>query len=135
MRWRFLGLGNYSFYAVMGAVVWCLLLLSCGTGIETGRQITDKDVRRVLEHAGNESLTPTLEAYIDSLPAWKQGKRFWVTDDKVREMLLASDVCNPDTLYLANHVLIYAGCVNNGLLMGEKSKVDILFQDASTARP
>ena len=133
MRWREPGLVNSCSSAVI-VLVLGLFLTSCGTGIETSRQVTDRDVRRVMEQGGNDSSPQTLEAYIDSLPAWKQGKRFWVTDNKVSEMLQTSDVCNPDTLHLVNHVLCYSGCVKNDLNMGDKSKVDILFQDEATGQ-
>ena len=53
------------------SAMFCLLLASCGTGIEVTEHVTDKDVQRVMDQIGTRQPVVTLEAYIDSLPAWK----------------------------------------------------------------
>lgn len=115
----------------LGAVIAALavVMVACGTGIEVTEHVTDKDVRKVIELGETKHPAVTLTAYLDSLPAWKVGKRFWVVDDKVREMLLVTDGRNLDSLHLAGHVLSYAGCVNSGMFMDDNRKVDIMFRD------
>jgi hypothetical protein len=122
---------------IMGASAWmCLSLASCGTGIEVTEHVTDKDVQRVLDKNPGHQPVVVLEAYQDSLMAWKAGKRFWVTDDQVNQMLMRADGYDKDTLRLAGHILEYRRCVTSGLsLEGDSSKVDILFHDQATGLP
>ena len=54
----------------------CVLASACGTGIEVTERVTDKDVRRVIEQTDGNQPTVTLVAFSDSVPAWRQGKRF-----------------------------------------------------------
>lgn len=115
-------------YVVMTALV-VVAMTSCGTGIEVTEHVTDKDVRKVIDVNESKQPTVTLTAYQDSLPAWKKGKRFWVADDKVREMLLMTGGCDPDSLFLAGHIFTYVGCVNSGLFLNDNRKVDIMFHD------
>lgn len=89
--------------------MFCLLVASCGTGIEVTEHVTDKDVQRVMDKIDTHQPAVTLEAYTDSLPAWKVGKRFWVADDRVTQMLADTDGYDKDTLHLAGHVLTYSG--------------------------
>ena len=118
---------NHSRHIVTGIVV-SVLMAACGTGIEVTDHVTDKDVRRVINKVESKQTPVTIESYADSLPAWKKGKRFWVTDDQVREMLLYSGY-NLDSLHLAGHVLCYDGWVNSGLFTEDNRTVDIRFVD------
>jgi hypothetical protein len=102
-----------SRHAVVGMIM-CVLMTACGTGIEMTEHVTDKDVRKVIERVDSKQATVTLDAYTDSLAAWKIGKRFWVADDQVRQMLLYSGY-DLDSLHLAHHVLSYDGMVSSGL--------------------
>ena len=52
------------------ALMSCLVLGSCGTGIEVTERVTDKDVRRVMEQVDSRQTTVTLDAYHDSIGAW-----------------------------------------------------------------
>ena len=107
--------------------------MSCGTGIEMSRRVTDKEVQRVLDKgAGRESVV-TLEAYRDSFPAWEPGKRFWVADDRVTEMLAVTLGYDKDTLHLAGHVLRYTGYSRSGLAVyGDDRRIFINFEDEQT---
>lgn len=106
------------------------LLSACGTGIEVTEHVTDKDVQRVLDKGSDQKPVVTIETYQDSLPAWKEGKRFWVADDKVTQMLAYTAAYDKDTLHLAGHVLSYAGYSLSG--PDEGSRVYIDFDDVET---
>lgn len=113
--------------------MFCLLVASCGTGIEVTEHVTDKDVQRVMDKIDTRQPAVTLEAYTDSLPAWKVGKRFWVADDRVTQMLADTDGYDKDTLHLAGHVLTYRGASNSGpFLNGDNRRLYIDFEDEET---
>ena len=109
------------------------LLSACGTGIEVTEHVTDKDVQRVLDKEFGNLLDVTLEAYRDSLPAWKQGKRFWVADDRVTQMLAETSYYDKDTLRLSGHTLIYNSWSKSGLVTDEDyRRLYIDFTDEET---
>ena len=63
-------------------ILWAViafLATACGTGVETGKRVTERDVQRVVE--ATTTATPLSVYYADSVPAWTVGKRFYVTDD------------------------------------------------------
>lgn len=115
----------------------CLLLMACGTGIEVTERVTDKDVRRVIEQIDSRHTTVTLEPYQDSLPAWKPGKRFWVADDQVKQLLAITDRYDNDTLHLAGHTLSYRDWWKSGLFVDDVDyrRLYINFDDESTGLP
>lgn len=115
------------------AFLACVLMNSCGTGIEVTEHVTDKDVRKVIEQVDSKQATVSLETYVDSLAAWKVGKRFWVADDQVRQMLQYNGV-DLDSLHLAGHVLEFDDWVSSGLFTDDNRKVDIRFTDSSTGQ-
>ena len=111
----------------------CLLLVSCGTGIEVTEHVTDKDVQRVMDKEFGNLPDVTLEAYRDSLPAWKPGKRFWVADDRVTQMLAETSGYDKDTLHLTGHTLIYNSWSKSGLVTDEDyRRLYIDFTDEAT---
>ena len=114
----------------LGCVLAALMLSACGTGIEVTKHVTDKDVQRVLDKGADQQPVVTIEAYQDSLPAWKRGKRFWVADDKVTQMLAFTDAYDNDTLHLARHILSYAGYSLSGPF--EHRRVYVEFDDIET---
>lgn len=121
-----------SRHAVMGGTL-CVLMAACGTGIELTEHVTDKDVRKVIERVDSKQPTVTLDAYRDSLPAWKPGKRFWVADDKVTQMLAESSGYDKDTLHLAGHTLTYNSWSKSGIVTDDDyRRLYIDFTDAET---
>lgn len=114
--------------ATVGA--WCLLLMSCGTGIEVTEHVTNKDVRRAIEQVDSHQTIITLEAYQDSLPAWEIGKRFWVTDNQVTQLLAHQEGYDKDTLSLAGHVVNYVGHHTGGLYNDDNRYIFIDFLDS-----
>ena len=114
-------------------IVLCLFVSACGTGIEVTEHVTDKDVRRVMDQTDTRQPPITLDAYTDTLQAWKIGKRFWVADDKVTEMLADTYGYDKDTLHLAGHVLTYRGYSKSGLFLdGDNRRIYIDFDDDQT---
>ena len=115
-------------------IVLCLLLSACGTGIEVTEHVTDKDVRRVMDQIDNRQSPVTLDAYLDSLPAWKTGKRFWVADDKVTQMLAEAEGYDKDTLHLAGHILTYLSWSKGGVFVNDDDnrRLYIDFDDKET---
>ncbi len=114
-------------------IVLGLIALACGTGIEVTEHVTDKDVRRVMDQTDTRQPPITLDVYTDSLQAWKIGKRFWVADDKVTQMLAVTAGYDNDTLHLAGHVLTYRGYSRSGqVLYGDNRRIYIDFNDEQT---
>lgn len=126
-------IGKFSGQEILLGAVLVMLLASCGTGIEMTGHVTEKDVRRVMEDAENHQTVVTLEPYVDSLAAWQAGKRFWVADDQIRQMLLYSGN-DLDSLHLNGHVLEYDGLVPSAMFTDDHTKVDIRFVDPSTGQ-
>ena len=108
----------------------CLSLSSCGTGIEVTDHVSDKDVQRVLNKDSGLQPAVSIDTYVDSMPAWKNGKHFWVADDKVTQILAYTDAYDKDTLHLAGHVLSYAGYSLSGPIEGRRVYID--FDDMET---
>ena len=114
---------------VLGGLLMCTAMMACGTGIEVTEHVTDKDVKRVLNQSGSQQATMTLDAYQDSLPAWKTGKRFWVADDQVKQLFVNNLDCDKDTLKLAGRVLEYVSHTTGGLFIDDDRYVEITLRD------
>lgn len=102
--------------------------MACGTGIEISDKVTDKEVKRVIDQAGIKQDELTLDAYVDSLPAWKTGKRFWVADNQIKLLFAHTGEFDIDTVPLAGHILEYVG-YDTGGLYDNRLTVNILFRD------
>lgn len=118
---------------VVACCVIALLVMSCGTGIEMSRRVTDKEVKRVIEQADNRQPSLTLDVYKDSLPVWQPGKRFWVADNQVRLLFAHTGDYDIDTVSMTGHVLKYMG-YDTGGLYDNRQTVNILFKDAMDGR-
>ena len=112
-------------------VVFCVLLTACGTGIEMTEHVTDKDVQRVIKEVDSRQPIVTLDAFVDSLPAWKLGKRFWVADNQVRQLFDPAQGYDLDTMQLEGHVLEYGG-YDTGGMYDNRMTVNAIFRDTST---
>lgn len=111
----------------------CLVMASCGTGIEVTEHVTDKDVRKVIGQVDSRQSVVTLEAFTDSLPSWKIGKRFWVADNQVKLLFTPDQGFDLDTVSLAGRVLKYNG-YSTGDIYDNRQTVNILFNDAINGR-
>ena len=125
---------SFSFHRyrhIMAGGVLCVLMAACGTGIEMTEHVTEKDVRRAIDQKNSHQATITIDAYVDSVPAWKTGKRFWVADDHVRLLFAASQDYDVDTVTLAGHELSYMG-YSTGSLYDNRMTLTFKFQDKNT---
>ena len=129
MRWLPQGPVTNLMSAAFTSVVLCIALMSCGTGIEVTEHVTDKDVRRVMEQISPQEGAVTLVPFEEAMSSWRQGKRFWVADNQIREMLVNQPGYAIDTVNLAGHVLLYQGSVSSGLFADDDNRVDIRLLD------
>lgn len=111
----------------------CVLTTACGTGIEVTERVTDKDVRRVIEQADGHQPTVTLVAFSDSVPAWRQGKRFWVADNQVLHLFVPSRDYDIDTVKVAGHEFSFDG-YDTGGLYDNRLTVNLLFSDTADGK-
>lgn len=105
-----------------------LLLASCGTGIEVTEHVTDRDVLKVIRQVDNQPRLATLEAFSDSVTAWRVGKRFWVADNQARLLFARSSDYDIDTVSLAGKVLTYDG-YDTGGIYDDRNTVNLRFSD------
>ena len=108
--------------------VACLLATACGTGIEVTEHVGEKDVRKAIEHAGANQSRVTLDAFVDSVPAWRQGKLFRVVDNQVRLLFARSQDFDIDTVQLAGHTLSFQG-YDTGDIYDNRNSVNLIFKD------
>ncbi|MBQ0121738.1 MAG: hypothetical protein KBT13_11575, partial [Bacteroidales bacterium] len=107
-----------------------LLVSSCFTGVENTPKITDKDVSRTINELERRQPTMTLTTYRDSLPSWRQGKRFYVTDDNVKLIFTQVAGDNMDSVKLVGRILSYKG-YDTSLGLDGRDVVDIHLADGS----
>ena len=112
------------------AILAGVVLHSCFTGVETTKKITDNDVRRAIQEIERDKTDKSLAVFADSLPAWNDGKCFWVVDDKARLIFSPSQDYNLDTLPLLGKQLYYVG-YGTRRLMDNSEIVDIHFSDGA----
>lgn len=109
-----------------------LMLVSCFTGVEGTKKVSDKDVSKAISRSQTAmKKQDLLVAYKDSVPAWRQGKRFYVTDSQVKLIFAPSNSVNSDTLQLAGKTLVYDGYSVGGVLDNRKT-INLVFSDGSS---
>lgn len=108
-----------------------LMLVSCFTGVEGTKKVSDKDVSKAISRSQTAmKKQDLLVAYKDSVPAWRQGKRFYVTDSQVKLIFAPSNSVNSDTLRLSGKTLVYDGYSEGGVLDNRKT-VNLMFADSN----
>lgn len=125
MCWR--SFHNHLPLALCVAVA-CLLTTACGTGIEVTEHVGEKDVRKAIEHAEANQSRVTLNAFVDSVPAWHQGKLFRVVDNQARLLFARSQDFDIDTVQLAGHTLSFQG-YDTGDIYDNRNTVNLIFND------
>ena len=125
MCWR--SFHNHLPLALCVAVA-CLLTTACGTGIEVTEHVGEKDVRKAIEHAEANQSRVTLNAFVDSVPAWHQGKLFRVVDNQARLLFARSRDFDIDTVQLAGHTLSFQG-YDTGDIYDNRNTVNLIFND------
>ena len=108
--------------------VLCAVMAACGTGIEVTEHVGDKDVKKVLEQTVSNQSQVTLDAYVDSVPAWRQGKLFRVADNQARLLFARSHDYDIDTVDLVGKTLTYDGYDTGGIYDNRRT-VNLLFKD------
>lgn len=103
------------------------LLTACGTGIDVTEHVTEKDVEKAMT-VGRQP-TVTLLPYADSVPNWREGKRFVVTDSRANVLFASSTHSDLDSLRLAGQELRYAG-YTTGSLYDNQPRVSLEFVTA-----
>lgn len=131
MRWTLRYLADRPVLIVAGCLL-CALFSACGTGIEVTEHVTDKDVRKVVDQYESRQTTVTLDPYVDSLANWPKGKRFWVADDRVKQLFAYQADYDKDTLHLAGHVLQYQGNETGGIFIDDNRYLKIELYDSLT---
>jgi len=113
------------------AVALLVTATACGTGIENTEHVTDKDVARVIQQVDSRRKPATLTIQRDSLPVWRQGKQFVVTDNQLKLLFERTPDYDLDTVTLAGHTLLYRG-YDTGSVYDNRQTVNIRLQDAAT---
>lgn len=124
---------NYRCHALIALAMTLLFMTSCGTGIEVTDPVTDKDVQRIVGKGEKPETTITLTAYVDSMAGWNRQKRFWVADERIKQMLHHPGY-DLDTIQLAGHVLRFDGWAKSDIYNTNVRNVDIVFLDDSTGQ-
>jgi len=113
-------------YCQLMCAVALLALSSCFTGVENTPKITEKDVSRTMTELERRQPTLSLTAYQDSLPNWRAGKQFFVTDDQARLLFAHNQSVDLDSVKFAGRFITFAGTETvNGL--DNRDVVDILM--------
>lgn len=127
--------GSHNYYlSTLLTIVAACLLSSCGTGIEVTEHVTDKDVEKAISQSDQKARnvnTTALQAYADSVPAWKAGiKRLWVADNQAR-LLFDGAGSGLASTPLDGHVLVYDG-YDTGSIYDNRQTVNLKFVDSET---
>ncbi len=106
-----------------------LLMTGCFfTGVENTARVSEKEVERVITEMEMRQPSSSLTTWTDSLPEWRPGKRFFVTDDQVRLLFEPQDAYDLDTLKLGGKVLTFQRLVQSPSLV-DSASVDIVLSD------
>ena len=124
---------NHCCHALITLAMTAMFLSSCGTGIEVTDPVTDKDVQRMVGKGEKTETTFTLTTYVDSMAGWNQEKRFWVADDRVKQMFHHPGY-DLDTIQLAGHILRFDGWRKSDIYNTNGRNVDIVFRDESNGQ-
>ena len=94
-----------------------LVMTGCFTGVESTPKITERDVEKAqIAVRDKVEFKSSLPIYADSLPSWRDGKRFHVVDDQARLIFGKADVPNLTT----GSLLYYKGYTESTSLDGRK---------------
>lgn len=106
------------------------LLQGCFTGIESTKMITEKDVKRALEEMDRGKKHVGFSPFTDSLPAWRDGKPFWVVDRQARLIFAPGADYDIDSLALEGSQLSYNGYLARRQV-DNREVVDLMFTDGT----
>lgn len=95
------------------------------TGVESTQRVSEKEVRRTMGELERRQPTMTLQPFLDSVPAWQQGKQFFVTDNQLRLVMFTTA---PDTVQLAGQLITYDG-YDQGSVLDNRDALNLRFRD------
>lgn len=107
------------------AMLLCVATTSCFTGVESTPRVTARDVERALS-SKHEPQSSLLNLVPDSVPAWQEGKQFYVCDDQARMLMSRSASYDIDTLHLGHRMVTYAG-YSTGDLLDNRPSINLRF--------
>ncbi len=108
-----------------------LVATGCGTGIESTKAVSEKDVKKALAQRNEgKKPTPSLTLRPDSVALWQAGKLFYVTDDQARLIFAHSNAYCTDSLHLAGRRIAYKGYDTESMLDNRKT-VTLEFTDGN----
>ncbi len=93
-------------FIVIVALMLTALSSCMFTGVESTKQVSDKEVQRTIGELERRQPTMTVQPFRDSVPAWRIGKEFYVTDNQLRLIMTGAD---DDTTALVGQILRYDG--------------------------
>lgn len=100
------------------------------TGVESTKQVTDKEVAKTIGELERRQPTMTVQPFRDSVPAWRIGKEFYVTDNQVKLIMAGAD---NDTAALAGTILRYDG-YEAGSVLDNTAALNLKFIAATTGK-
>ena len=95
------------------------------TGVESTQRVSEKEVQRTMGELERRQPTMTLQPFLDSVPAWQQGKQFFVTDNQLRLVMFTTA---PDTVQLAGQLITYDG-YDQGSVLDNRDALNLRFRD------
>ena len=95
------------------------------TGVESTQRVSEKEVQRTMGELERRQPTMTLQPFLDSVPAWQQGKQFFVTDNQLRLVMFTTA---PDTVQLAGQLITYDG-YDQGSVLDNRDALNLRCRD------
>ncbi len=116
------------YFCVITALV-AVMLTSCFTGVETTKKITERDVQRAFQEMERGKHESSITPFVDSLPHWRQGKEFWVVDDRAHLIFQPSASYSIDSLQLTGKRLEFIS-YSTRRQIDNSEVVDIIMSDS-----
>lgn len=117
-----------KFFAKLTLIYLLVNMAGCMfTGVESTKRITEKEVQQAIGEIERRQPGITLQPFNDSVPAWRVGKQFYVTDDNLRLILADAET---DTVHLARQRLTYDG-YEQGSVLDNRATLTLLFKAQS----
>ena len=117
-----------TLYIIGVIIIVASLLQGCFTGVESTKKITEKDVKRAFEEMDRGKKYLAISHFVDSVPAWRDGKPFWVVDQQARLIFSPSSEYDIDSLLLEGKQLFYNGYVARRQV-DNREVIDLHFTD------
>lgn len=115
-------------FAVLLTLMACALSGCFFTGVENTGNISDKEIQRAMTDLERRQPTSSIKlSHADSVPVWRSGKRFYVTDDQLRYILTPANVNVIDTASLEGRELAFTHYDTQGDGLDLRNTVNLHF--------